>query len=161
MTVGWDPTQRRSAWRFFPLAVIVAMAVVVAVNVGMAWSAIRTFPGTAVNDTFDHSNEYDKVLNAAARQAALGWSLQLTLQSGVPVATLTDRNGRPVEGVRMTAIAQRPLGAEEASDIAFKPDGRGRYAGARALTPPGQWDLLFTASVGERHFHATRRVVVP
>jgi nitrogen fixation protein FixH len=161
MTMGWDPSKPRSAWRYFPLAVVAAMAVVIAVNFGMAWSAIRTFPGAAVRDTFDHSNDYDKVLNAAAQQAALGWSLQLTLEMGIPVATLTDRHGRPVEGARMVAIAQRPLGADEADDIAFRPNGHGRYAGAKPLPQPGQWDLLFTASVGDRHFHATRRIVVP
>jgi nitrogen fixation protein FixH len=161
MTIGWDPVKPRSAWRFFPLAVGAAMAVVIAVNVGMAWSAIRTFPGAAVNDTFDHSNGYDKVLNAAARQAALGWSLQLTVEAGVPVAVLTDRHGRPVEDARMTVIAQRPLGAEEAGQMTFRSNGHGRYAGTTALTPPGQWDLLFTASIGDRHFHATRRIVVP
>jgi len=72
MTMGWDPSKPRSAWRYFPLAVVAAMAVVIAVNFGMAWSAIRTFPGAAVRDTFDHSNDYDKVLNAAAQQAAHG-----------------------------------------------------------------------------------------
>ena len=66
--------QSRSAWRFFPWAIIGGMLLVIAVNAGMAWSALHTFPGTAVEDAFDHSNDYDKVLNAAAREAALGWS---------------------------------------------------------------------------------------
>ena len=158
---AWDPMQPRSAWRFFPLAVIACMAVVIAVNVGMAWSAIRTFPGAAVNDTFDHSNDYDKVLNAAANEAALGWSLHLSMDGAVPVVRLADRDGHAIEGARVTAIAQRPLGADAATDLAFHADAPGRYAAAAALTQRGQWDLLFTANVGDRHFHATRRVVVP
>lgn len=161
MMVAWNPMKPRSGWRFFPLAVIGAMGVVVAVNVGMAWSALQTFPGTAVNDAFDHSNDYDKVLNAAASQAALGWSLDLALEGRVPVVRLGDRNGQVIEGARVVAIAQRPLGAEDASELAFHSDAPGRYAAASGLTERGQWDLLFTVSVGERHFHATRRVVVP
>ncbi len=35
----------KSAWRFFPWFVAGAMAVVVAVNLGMAYLAIQTFPG--------------------------------------------------------------------------------------------------------------------
>ncbi len=119
MTLAWDPLRPRSAWRFFPLAVVGAMAVVVVVNVGMAWSALRTFPGTAVNDAFDHSNEYDKVLNAAAHEAALGWSLHLALDGRVPMVRLTDRHGRAIEGAHIAAIAQRPLGTE-ASDRSLR-----------------------------------------
>jgi nitrogen fixation protein FixH len=161
MTLAWDPMKPRSAWRFFPLAVIGAMTVVVVVNVGMAWSALRTFPGIAVNDSFDHSNDYDKVLATAAHQAALGWSLHVALAGGVPVVRLADRDGHGIEGARVVAIARRPLGTEDAAELAFQPDAPGRYAAAAALTLHGQWDLLFTVSVGERHLHATRRVVVP
>jgi nitrogen fixation protein FixH len=159
--MAWDPMRPRSAWRFFPLAVIGAMGVVIAVNVGMAWSAIHTFPGDAATDAFDRSNEYDKVLATAAQEAKLGWSLQTALQGGVAVVTLVDRKGRPVEGARVAAIAQRPVGVEDAVELAFRAEAPGRYAAAQALPQRGQWDLLFTASVGERHFRATRRVVVP
>ncbi len=38
--------QAKTAWRFFPWFVAGAMALVVAVNVGMAYLAIHTFPGT-------------------------------------------------------------------------------------------------------------------
>jgi nitrogen fixation protein FixH len=38
--------EARSAWRFFPLVVAAALGVVVLVNVGMAYIAISTFPGT-------------------------------------------------------------------------------------------------------------------
>ncbi len=35
----------RSAWRFFPHFVALGLGLVVAVNVGMAYLAISTFPG--------------------------------------------------------------------------------------------------------------------
>ena len=160
MMFAWDPMKPRSAWRYYPLAVIACMTVVVMVNVGMAWSALRTFPGAAVNDAFDHSNDYDKVLAAAAQEAKLGWSLQTALENGAPVVTLVDRKGRPVEGAHVVAIAQRPLGSQDVTELAFLPATPGRYAAAGAMAR-GQWDLLFTVSAGDRHFHATRRIVVP
>ena len=74
--------------------------------------------------------------------------------------TLTDRDGHPIEGARVAAIAQRPLGSDDAISVVFGADAPGRYTAA-PLTAPGQWDLLFSASIGDRHFHATRRIVVP
>ena len=68
-------------WRFFPWALIAALGVVVAVNIGMAVvGAAARFPGTAVDDAFDHSNDYDKVLATAEREAALGWTVQTALR---------------------------------------------------------------------------------
>jgi nitrogen fixation protein FixH len=156
-----DEPQLRSAWRFFPWAVVAALGLVVAVNIGMAWSALRTFPGIAVDDTFDHSNDYDKVLAAAGREAALGWSLIVTVDAGRPVAILTGRDGTPLEGARVAATAERPVGPDRITQLAFRAEAPGRYVATAALTTPGQWDLLFSATAGERRFHATRRVIVP
>jgi nitrogen fixation protein FixH len=151
----------RSAWRFYPWAVVAALGLVVVVNVGMAWSALSTFPGTAVDDTFDHSNGYDKVLAAAEREASLGWSLLVVLDAGRPVVTLTARDGTPLQGAQVAATAQRPVGPDQTTPLAFRAEAPGRYVAAAALTAPGQWDLLFSATAGERQFHATRRVIVP
>jgi len=40
----------RTAWRFFPLVLIGALFFVILVNIGMAYTAIRTFPGDAIRD---------------------------------------------------------------------------------------------------------------
>ena len=154
-------SSRRSAWRFFPWAVVAALGVVIVVNVGMAWSALSTFPGTAVENTFDHSNDYDKVLAEAEREAALGWTLQVALDAGRPVVTLTARDGTPLRDAQVSATAMRPLGPDQNTKLVFRAEAPGRYVAADALAAPGQWDLLFSASAGEQRFHATRRVIVP
>ena len=69
------PEPARSVWRFFPWLVVAAMGVVVAVNAGMIYSALHTFPGKTGNDGFDLSNHYDAVLDQAQRAAALGWTM--------------------------------------------------------------------------------------
>jgi nitrogen fixation protein FixH len=151
---------RRSAWRFFPWAMIAALGVVIVVNVGMAWSALSTFPGTAVNDTFDHSNEYDKVLSTAAHEASLGWSLQVALDAGRPVVTLAARDGTPLQGAQVSATAMRPLGPDQATPLTFHAVAPGRYLAAAPLAAPGQWDLLLSVNDGAGQLHATRRVIV-
>jgi nitrogen fixation protein FixH len=133
---------------------------VIVVNFGMAWTALKTFPGVATHDVFDRSNTYDLVLRAAAREAALGWSLQADLLEGRPVVTLTGRDGQPVTGVRLEGSAHRPLGADDALDLVFQPFAPGRFVADQALGEPGQWDLRLVASQDGRILHATRRVVV-
>jgi nitrogen fixation protein FixH len=160
VTSNFRRDRQRSLWRLFPHAVAVSLGVVMVVNFGMAWTALKTFPGVATRDVFDRSNTYDLVLQAAAREAALGWSLQAELQEGRPVVMLTGRDGQPLTGARVEGSAHRPLGADDAVDLAFQPSAPGRFVAERALGEPGQWDLLLVASQDGRILHATRRVVV-
>ena len=52
----------RSMWRFFPLAVVAGLGIVVVVNAGMIYAALSTFPGQAGEGDFALSNHYDCLL---------------------------------------------------------------------------------------------------
>lgn len=151
----------RSSWRWFPWAIVGSLAIVVVVNAGMMWAALSTFPGAAGGDGFDLSNHYDRVLDTAAREAALGWKLESVVDaSGLASITLTDRSGAPLNGAQVAATAQRPLGPERDVPMTFRAAGNGRYVALPALPEKGQWDLLLIATVDGRSVTATRRVIV-
>ncbi len=153
-------TTHRSAWRHFPWFVVAAFVVVIAVNGGMVWSALATFPGAAVNNDFDHSNHYDAVLAVAARQAALGWRVEATDAARHPVLMLAARDGAPLAHARIAATARRPLGPDEAMALTFHETTPGRYVADAALPQQGQWDVLLSIAHGGDTLHATPRVVV-
>src|SRR5271166_2781139 len=93
------PARQASHWRWFPLGVVGSMLVVFAVNGGMIYAALHTFPGEAGEDGFDLSNSYNKVLSGVARQAALGWRVSADADAGGhPVLVLTVRDGQSLEG---------------------------------------------------------------
>jgi nitrogen fixation protein FixH len=150
----------RSAWRFFPWAVAGAFAVVFMVNGGMVWSAIATFPGVATTDDFGHSNRYDAVLAAAAREAALGWQVRTSIDDARAVLVLTGRDGQPLTGARIVAIARRPLGPDAATPLAFREVSPGRYMADRALGAAGQWELLLSITRGADMLHAAPRLML-
>jgi len=150
-----------STWRWFPWAVALSLLVVIIVNVGMMWAALSTFPGTAGADGFDLSNHYDHVLDHLAQQAALGWTVQASVDGEAhPRIVLTDRAGAPLLGARIQARAERPIGPAEATLLSFQATGDGAYRAAEALPTPGQWDLLISAGVEGRTVNTTRRVIV-
>jgi len=155
------PPPRRSGWRWFPWAVALSILVVVVVNAGMMWTALSTFPGTAGADGFDLSNHYDKVLDRVARQEALGWTVQASVDAEFhPLIALTDRTGAPLGGARIQARAERPIGPPDATMLTFQATTDGRYRAAQALPVPGQWDLLISAGVEGKTVNTTRRVIV-
>lgn len=157
---GRPQPQRRSPWRWFPLGITAAMLVVIAVNGYMIWQATSTFPGSAGEDGFDLSNAYGKVLDRAAAEAALGWSVKAELDGARPVLRLTTRDGAPLAGAQVTAQAERPLGPPDRTRLTFHAARDGSYVSTEPLPAIGQWDLLLTVTRDGQVFHATPRVVM-
>jgi nitrogen fixation protein FixH len=154
------PAAPRTVWSFFPHAMIGALAVVVAVNAGMIYAALHTFPGVAATDVFDHSNAYDAVLRLSAQEAALGWTIEVDVVGAMPTLRLTGRDGQALSGGHLTADARRPVGPDQKTDLGFIEASSGRYVADRALPARGQWDLRLTVAQGGGVVHATRRVLV-
>jgi nitrogen fixation protein FixH len=158
----------RSAWRWFPFAVTGAIALVIAVNAGMVWRAVATFPGAALNDrfggddddSFTKSNDYNRILTAVDRQNARGWSVATEGSGSSPVLRLADRRDQPLLGATVLATAIRPLGAPETTELRFHPAGPGRYVADAPLAHPGQWDLMLRVARDRAEIRVTRRVVV-
>jgi nitrogen fixation protein FixH len=152
---------RRSLWRFFPLAIVAGLGLVVVVNAGMVYAALHSFPGQAGDEGFELSNHYDAVLEREQHQAALGWTLMVrTDASGRPEVRLSDRDGAPLRGASVAASAERPLGAPETQSLVFRESDAGRYVVDTALPAAGQWEMTLSASFGGHDITATRRVIV-
>ncbi len=156
------PPPGRSPWRFFPLAVVLSIGVVVAVNAVLIYDALHTFPGAAGDDaSFALSNHYGTVLEQAQRVAALGWVVTTaTDDAGRVVVTLAARDGVPLRGASLTGSAERPLGTPQTYAVRFQEAGQGRFVADASLPLPGQWDVTLSASVGSNAMAVTRRVIV-
>ena len=68
-------------------------AIIIAVNLVMASSAIRTFPGTEVKNSYVASQSFDA---RRAAQEALGWKADATYDAGVLTVTVTNASGDTV-----------------------------------------------------------------
>jgi nitrogen fixation protein FixH len=158
---GGGPSAARSAWRFFPWAICAALLAVIAVNIGMVYAALHTFPGQAGKDGFDLSNHYDAVIDHMQQQAALGWTLGAeTDGAGRTVLTLADKQGRPLSGARINGSAERPLGEPATTAMAFQEQTPGSYLGTSSLKLAGQWDLSVVVDLEGSEFITTRRLIV-
>ena len=150
-----------TVWRFFPWFVAAAMTAVVAVNFGMVYAALHTFPGNAGGDGFDLSNHYNLVLDRVERQSALGWAVRAEdANAGHPIIVLTDRSGAALAGAALRGTAARPVGDPRTTNIEFSETSPGRYIGAETLDEKGQWDLQLSATASGHALSTTRRIVV-
>ena len=151
----------RTAWRWFPYAIVAALGVVVTVNIFMAVLAHRTAPGLAVQGSFATSNAYGSIQREARRQVSLGWSLDVTLAGAHVEVGLAGPGGATLPGAALRATASRPVSATEPLVLGMIEVSPGRFRSDIALPGQGQWDVLFVATADGRSFHHTRRVHVP
>ncbi len=149
-----------SAWRFFPLAVVLSLLCVIAVNGALVWWAVETNPGEPGESGFDLSNQYDRILDGVQQQAALGWKVSAKASGRHVTLAARDAKGLSLPRASVSVIAERPLGAKERTDLEMRAAGAD-YAAAVDLPAAGQWDLLINVVDGKNEYHATQRVVVP
>ncbi len=151
----------KTIWRFFPWFIAAGMSTVIAVNGGMVYAALHTFPGNAGSDGFDLSNHYNVVLDRVAQQAALGWTVRAEVAPGDhPVVVLTGRSGAALSGAGVRATATRPVGDPRSTDVRFTETSPGRYVGSEVLDEKGQWELQLSATAGGQSLSTSRRIVV-
>ncbi len=113
-----------------------AFAVIIAVNVVMAWKAISTFPGLEVKNSYVASQTFDA---DRAAQEALGWTLTPEYD---PVAkelrlAFTDKQGMPVLLADLSVLVGRTTEATDDTTPTFTREA-GVYV-AKADLAAGKW----------------------
>lgn len=119
-----------------------AFAVIIGVNVLMAWKAISTFPGLEVKNSYVASQTFDAEREA---QEALGWVLVPVYDEARKELSLafTDKAGLPVELKDLSVLVGRTTAAADDQTPGFA-----RVAGiyvAKADLAKGKWMLQIEA----------------
>ena len=113
--------------------------VIISVNVYMAFSAVSTFPGLEVDNSYVASQQFNDL---AAAQRALGWEVELSHEGDELVLQWQDANGL-VLPASITAKIGRPTFAGEDIDLNFRLVGEEYRADAVLATGP--WRLFLDA----------------
>ncbi len=161
------PAGRRFAanGRWIPWIFVGGMISVVAVNAVLIFFAFSSWGGTVSSRAYERGLGYNRVLAAAARETALGWTVEALHRPepdgrGTLVIEVLDAKGAPLAG-QVSVMAQRPLEAMPPISVAMHYAGNGRYAGALAGLPKaGLWDFRIAVEWAGETAHFTRRAVV-
>lgn len=122
---------------------VVFFAAVIGVNVTMATLASGTFGGVVIDNSYVASQHFNRWLDEAAKERAIGWQAALArTQDGRVAVTL---RGGSETALRLAATARHPLGRLPDRKLSFAPQGQGRFVSAQPL-PTGRWRLRLTAA---------------
>lgn len=136
---------RQFTGRHMAMILIAFFGVVIAVNVAMARLASSTFGGVVVENTYVASQEFNRWLDEAKHENALGWSA--TVRRAANDTISVHLTGGPADTM-LSAEARHPLGQAPDRSLTFTSQGNGSFVSQQPL-PPGRWIVRFTARAGK------------
>jgi len=132
--------ERKLTGRHVLLIFVAAFGVIISVNLLLAFSAVRTFPGLEVRNSYVASQHFD---DRRAEQEALGWSVNADHADGLLTLAITGADGRPVQAARLEATVGRATHVQEDQTPDFRFDGDA-YVAPVALGD-GNWNIRMKA----------------
>ena len=110
--------------------------VIIGVNVALAVSAVRTFPGVEVANSYVASQSFDA---DRAAQDALGWEVTADASDDALRLAIADPDGEPVRPAGLNALLGRATNVSEDRIPTFEWDGTAFVA--PEVLAPGNWNL--------------------
>jgi nitrogen fixation protein FixH len=147
--------------RFIPWLFAAGMTFVVAVNGVLVYFALGTWSGLVVERPYERGVQYNRVLEAVARQEALGWQFEIALQDAADTTIISvraiDVGGQPLSGLNLRAAIERPLEKEMHGEVPLVEQAPGHYRASLERLRPGQWQTRLLAERGADSASATQR----
>ena len=132
-----------------------AFAVIISVNMVLAYQAVNTFPGLEVKNSYVASQRFDK---DRAAQLALGWSVSAELQDNILVLKIDDNVG-PVEPAILSATFGRATHVGQDQIPEFVHNGDAFVADVGDIDHRGNWNLRLVAEAETGQLFRQRIVV--
>jgi nitrogen fixation protein FixH len=121
-----------------------AFAVIIGVNMVLAFKAISTFPGLEVDNSYVASQGFDTRKQA---QEALGWQMKPAYASGRMTLSFLDRNGVSMPVTDLEVLVGRTTEAKDDVWPAFTAVGNGYEADIPLAR--GKWMVKVTAKAAD------------
>ncbi len=119
---------------------VAAFAVIISVNILLAYNAVRTFPGLVVKNSYVASQEFNSRLQ---EQQALGWITNVEAKGGLVIIRIADQQGNPIRVDDLQVVIGRPTHVRDDFAPEFTYDGLAYVAVAEL--DPGNWNVRVAA----------------
>ncbi|CUX79494.1 MAG: cbb3-type cytochrome c oxidase biogenesis protein CcoH [Roseibaca calidilacus] len=127
------------------LAIMVtAFGTIIAVNLTLAYSAVSTFPGLEVQNSYIASQNFNEDLSA---QQALGWDVSADVSGNELILKITGPDGSPAQVATLDALlgAATHVRDDQRPEFVFL-DGAFR---APVDIAPGNWNIRLRATAAD------------
>lgn len=147
-------TERKLTGRHVLMIFCGAFGVIISVNLLLAYSAVSTFPGLEVKNSYVASQQFDE---RKAAQEALGWTVRADAAEGQVTLSITDAEGQPVRVGALEAVVGRATHVSDDIKPEFNFNGESYYAPIELAD--GNWNIRMTAQAEDGTLFAQRVIL--
>lgn len=124
------------------IIVVSAFSIIIGVNLFMAWSAISTFPGLEVANSYVASQTFD---DDRAAQQALGWEAVASVTDDRLRVDITDDAGLPAPVAEIGGMLGRATERQHDQELTFTRAPSGAHIAEIETLAPGKWEFRLEA----------------
>lgn len=146
--------KREFTGRHMAMVFVGSFGVIIGVNLFLAYSAVRTFPGLEVSNSYVASQEFDVRREA---QEALGWTVSAKVVGGLVILSITNPQGVPVRVAKLDATLGRATQVKDDMTPEFQFDGTAYVAPVELR--PGNWNIRMVA-ISDNGTKFSQRVIL-
>lgn len=117
-----------------------AFAVIIVVNLALAFNAVSTFPGLEVRNSYVASQSFD---DDRAAQEALGWHVTARVEDGFLIVAILNEQGTAIRADQISATFGRATSIRDDQNPDFQFEN-GYYV-APVVSSGGNWNLRLEA----------------
>jgi nitrogen fixation protein FixH len=126
------------------ITMLAFFGVIIAVNLAMAWLAVRDFRGVIVDSGYVASQDFNADSARLAAQAARGWAIDADAAGRAPMLRFAEADGRPITDLSLTARALRNGDGRADTALTLVETAPGLYVANETLAAGG-WKLAVIA----------------
>jgi len=136
-----------------------AFAIIIGVNLFMAWNAVGTFPGLEVKNSYVANQTFDV---ERAAQEALGWETSAAIEGTEVQLTILGPGGAPARVEKIEATIGRPTQRTDDQVLTFRQNDLGVHLAEVEPLDFGKWDVRFVATaVNGTRFRQRLQIILP
>lgn len=152
-----------NAARRWPAALVGVLAITVAANGALYWTASHDRSFAAEPDYYQRAVDWDSSVARGQRSAALGWTTDVRLAppelgEAALTVTITTREGLPLDSADVRATLSHNAEGGRTFDLTLLASGPGRYAARIPSSARGLWRVDLAATRGQEAY--VRRLTV-
>ncbi|SFJ86210.1 FixH family protein [Celeribacter neptunius] len=137
------------------IGTVSAFAVIIGVNVFMAFQAVKTFPGLETANSYGVSQTFNRDKQA---QEALGWTVEAVDDQEHLFVYIRDAEGKPVEVTEIGGTLGRATTVVDDQQPEFSFNGEA-YVAKTGVLSSGNWNYRMTATALDGT-QFTQRIVI-
>ncbi len=148
--------------------IIALVAIVLGVNILMAFFAVKSNPGLVSKDYYERGKSFaNRTKIEFTQQNKLGWKMKLTtpekISTGEPALfrlTIKGKDEAPVIAQSATLFSYRPSNSSKDFSVPMVHDGDGVYSARISFPLKGTWDIIAEIQKGETRQNLAQRIMV-